>query len=1128
MDSNRIKGVALGARDALTKEVSTSLDRVLSPDSPERVANSAGVSTIEHAIDAHGRDEVVERVAYTWFNRLCALRYMDVRGYAPVGLVSPREGETLPAVLADARRGIYSVALGMSARDKESVAAVLGGRVASRDPLGRAYVMLLLAACKTYERSMGYLFGFERDLGPAIELLAPTDLLGEGSILRRICDGLDEDTCAEGVEVMGWLYQFYVSERKDAFFASKKKATAADIAPATQLFTPNWIVRYLVENSLGRLWMLNFPDSELAEHMEYYVRPEEPEDDFLKVYSPEDITFLDPACGSGHILVYAFDLLYQMYEEEGYRPADVPSLILKNNLTGIEIDDRAAEIASFCLEMKALEKDPGFLGKDVDANILVTHKFDPTPEQRKLIPKLCANAELMDVLTHFDEVGSLYEPAAGDVNLMRKAEEAVADNTSLDAAGLRHELASVRSVLQALSNTYSVAVTNPPYMGSGNMNAWLSRWVKDRYSDERADLCTCFIKRCLDFNMVHGYSALITMQSWMFIGSYESLRSKLLHSTCIATMAHLGAHAFNEIGGEVVSTTATVFISDYSSRPGFFIRLVDFNSSDEKASVLHEAIEADSSPYVSIASKSDFAAMPGSPIAYWASSAMKNLFRSTRPFDDSIAMREGIHTAKNEFFLRLWWEVSHRLVVFGATSFADIDAAGRWVPYCKGGQYRKWYGNNDYLIGFDKSYRDYMQTFSGRVWPSQSLWFKEGGTWTAVSTGNLGVRYYPKGFLFDAGGQVLVGDNCIEAIAALNSSLYSQIAELTMPTLNFKCGVIKTLPDIRTGDLNTVQLAEKCISIAKTDWDAFETSWDFAQHPLVRGSLVSEAFDAWSTECRERFDTLKSNEEELNLIFARIYGMEKEVPIEVPDDKVSVRLADLQRDVKSVVSYGVGCIFGRYSLDVPGLVLADEGSTLDDFHTKVPNPTFDPDKTGIIPITEGDTEWFEDDIVAQFRRWLAAAYGEDTLDENVAFIERALGKTLRQYFVRDFYNDHLKIYQKRPIYWLFQSPRKGFSALVYLHRYDSNTVNTLLTEYVRPLRERMDAQARLLEVTGNARDASTAAKYRATIEELNGWEHDVIFPLAQKHVVLDLDEGVKKNYGKAEFKGALRKVAGLS
>jgi hypothetical protein len=349
-----------------------------------------------------------------------------------------------------------------------------------------------------------------------------------------------------------------------------------------------------------------------------------------------------------------------------------------------------------------------------------------------------------------------------------------------------------------------------------------------------------------------------------------------------------------------------------------------------------------------------------------------------------------------------------------------------------------------------------------------------------------------------------------------------------MPTLNFKCGVIKTLPDIRTGDLNTVQLAEKCISIAKTDWDAFETSWDFAQHPLVRGSLVSEAFDAWSTECRERFDTLKSNEEELNLIFARIYGMEKEVPIEVPDDKVSVRLADLQRDVKSVVSYGVGCIFGRYSLDVPGLVLADEGSTLDDFHTKVPNPTFDPDKTGIIPITEGDTEWFEDDIVAQFRRWLAAAYGEDTLDENVAFIERALGKTLRQYFVRDFYNDHLKIYQKRPIYWLFQSPRKGFSALVYLHRYDSNTVNTLLTEYVRPLRERMDAQARLLEVTGNARDASTAAKYRATIEELNGWEHDVIFPLAQKHVVLDLDEGVKKNYGKAEFKGALRKVAGLS
>lgn len=536
MDSNRIKNVALGARETLMQEVDAALGRVLATDSPERVANSQAVGTIERTVADRGRESVVEQVAYTWFNRLCALRYMDVRGYTPVGLVSPRPEETLPAVLADARRGIYAAGLDISQRDKDAINAVLSGDTSARDPLGRAYVMLLVAACKTYERSMDYLFGAGRDLGPAIELLAPTDLLSEGSLLQRICAGLDEATCNEGVEVMGWLYQFYVSERKDAFFASKKKATAADIAPATQLFTPNYIVRYLVENSLGRLWMLNFPDSELKEHMDYYVEPEEPEEGFLKIYSPEDITFLDPACGSGHILVYAFDLLYLMYEEEGYRPADIPELILKNNLTGIEIDDRAAEIASFCLEMKALEQDPEFLSKDIDARIVTTQPLIADEDERKLAPTLFSRTDLINDSEHLGEIGSLFRGTEDDRREIQKSIDAIAENGSLEASRLRFTLERLSRTIEVLANKYSVITTNPPYMGSNGMNSWLAEWIKVNYPDEKSDLCTCFIKRSFDFVVEGGYSALVTMQSWMFLGSYENMRRYLFSQHGIVTM----------------------------------------------------------------------------------------------------------------------------------------------------------------------------------------------------------------------------------------------------------------------------------------------------------------------------------------------------------------------------------------------------------------------------------------------------------------------------------------------------------------------------------------------------------------------------------------------------------------
>lgn len=1138
MDTNRIKNVALGARAQLMAATEMSLDRVLAIDSRERVARPTDVSRIEGAIASRGNDgrnSVVEQVAYTWFNRLCALRYMDVRGYTPVGIVSPRAGETLPAILADARRGIYAPGLDISTETQREVSDIIGGTTAIPDPLGHAYVILLLAACSMYAHSMDYLFGAGRDLGPAIELLAPTDLLSEGSLLQRICAGLDEATCNEGVEVMGWLYQFYVSERKDEFFASKKKASAADIAPATQLFTPNWIVRYLVENSLGRLWMLNFPDSELIEHMDYYIAPEEPEEDYLKIYSPEDITFLDPACGSGHILVYAFDLLYLMYEEEGYRPVDIPELILKNNLTGIEIDDRAAEIASFCLEMKALELDTNFLFKDVDADIHVIHRFNPDAEMRGLILKLFSDSNLLGALNHLNEIGSLYTPSDSLRETIQVAQSRLANDETMDAARLRDLLEDLSRSISVLGLKFSAVAANPPYMGIGGMNAWLSDWIKQNFPDEKTDFCTCFIERSFAYTLDGGFSALVTMHSWMFLSSYQAMRRKLLNNRSIKTMAHLGAHAFEAISGEVVQTSATVFANHKQNTSGCFIRLVDFNSPDAKRGALLRSLRESDCRWRYTSNIDSFSSIPGTVIAYWLSKPAIDSF-SRQKIGELFASGGRTKTHNNGLYLRKWWEI------------ASEKFSSRWRPYCNGGGFRKWYGLKEDVVDWSDSAVENYRGHGGL--PNERAVKSSGLCWGLIASNDATFRMKDAGDLFSSGSPTLysgVTETDYQALAMLNSCIAKYLLNAINPTLNTTVGDVCSLPFSNAN--SACVIVQQNMDITREDWDAFETSWDFTWHPLVPSrnewvdqhtynmnaserqasvERIESRYQVWERDCRGRFDQLKANEEELNRIFVSIYGMEGEVPIEVPDDKVSVRLADLGRDIRSLISYGVGCMFGRYSLDKPGLILADEGSTLDDYHARVPNPTFEPDRTGIIPITEFDYPFFGDDIVALFRRWLTAAYGENTLGENIAFIEKALGKSLRAYFARDFYNDHVKTYQKRPIYWLFSSPKRGLQALVYLHRYTPQTVSTLLADYVRPLRDNLGAQARLLEVSGKAKDASLAAKYDATVAELDAWEHDVIFPLAQRHVELDLDDGVKANYGKPEFRGALRKIPGLN
>jgi hypothetical protein len=1123
MDTSKVKALAIGAREELRREVGGRLDAVLTEGSPERLLDPQAVHELEATVAERGRDQVVDGTAYTWFNRLCALRFMDANGYNPTPVVTPRESSTLPAILADAAQGVFDPAYGIDRMARDRVAALLLGSVSSANATEDAYATLLRAVCRHYEKAMGYLFSEES----ASPLLMPRGLLAEGSILRRIVEDMDAEACSS-VEVLGWLYQFYIAERKDEYFKSKRKARPDDIAPATQLFTPEYIVRFLTQNSLGRLWMLNNPGSGLAGRMEYYIAPKGDEP-HVDIDGAEDIRVLDPACGSGHILVYAFDLLFSMYEEEGYNPEDIPALILGKNLRGLEIDPRAAEIAKFALEMKAREHDPRFLERDVDADVTVLSPVElEHQELSQTSGTLRERTALLDAMAHMGEAGSLYVPNAGDAEAIRHELVRLGDphDDDMFRGLLRRKLGTMLANVEALSGAYHCVIANPPYMGSGNMGPWLSAWVKENYPDEKGDLCTCFIKRGLGMTVEGGYSAEVTMQSWMFLGSYEKMRRDIIENHGIAAMAHIGARGFDAIGGEVVSTTATVFERGKRQRPGTYVRVVETIGEDAKASKIRDAVSDPTCPWRYDSDAKSFKSIPGWPIGYAAGNSLISIFEHCEPFDRSLAMREGIHTADNDRFLRLWWEIADGKIVFNASSVQDVDSMGRWVPYIKGGNYRKWYGNLSNVIGFDSEMRSQMRRLPGCVWPSKSLWFKEGGTWTAVSQSNLGVRLMPRGCLFDAGGQVLVGDNYLEAIAALNTSLYKRIAELTMPTMNFKCGVIKTLPDLRTGNNRVISLAKKNISFCRTDWDAFETSWDFESHPLAQPGepLVERQFERWQLECQSRFDELKANEEELNRIFVHIYHMEGEVPIEVPDDKVSVRRADLARDVRSLVSYGVGCILGRYSLDTPGLVLVDQGSTVADYLAKVPDPTLMPDADNILPIT--DAAWFEDDVVDSFYRFLAAAYGEDSLGDNVAFIEGALGCDLRTYFSRHFYADHLKTYQKRPIYWLFQSPKKTFSCLVYMHRYDESTVGEILTSYLRPLQGKLRSRIELLEKSESARDAREANRLRAQVQELADWERDVVYPLAHERVSIDLDDGVKVNYNK--FPHALAKVPGLS
>lgn len=1157
METAPLKSFATWARTSLIREVTARIAVVLAPASRQRVEEPGSVTALEAAITAagggdKGRSAVADRVAYTWFNRIIALRFMDANGYNGIGVVSPQAGVEVgqPEILAEAKRANIDPEI-VHQKIRDTVTGLLNGTRRSDDPQGEAYATLLVEYCRHWNRSMPFMFEREGDFS---ELLMPSNLLADDSVLNRAVKVMTGTVC-EDVEVIGWLYQFYTSERKDEIFAGfkkNKKAGPEDIPAATQLFTPHWIVRYVVQNSLGRLWMLNRPSSRLIDEMDYYVPPPEEIPDFIEIGSPEEIKVMDPACGSGHMLTYAFDLLYAIYEEEGYAPSDIPTLILKKNLYGTEIDPRAGALAAFALTMKARARQRTLFSNKVEPSICVLETISFTPaELDVLVTRDGDRQDEIDFWNRFEHsrlLGALIEV---DTDLLsrlgRMLGQVPPSENLLDIAVIDQANQVVRQA-EFLSQRYDIVVANPPYMGVRNMSSQLAGWLECQFPDYKSDLFSAFVRRCQLLVKRGGRVGIMSPNVWMYISSHEKLRTLLCVNATLETLVELPLSAFKGATVQICAYTFTASPSHGS--PAVFLRLTDMIGTNlDYPRIAQQAISTRDDSRVFVTNPIDFRQIPGSPIAYWLQAEEISNYHSGHLLGDLAEPRKGMDTGDNSEFLRMWWEVSrHKLSL-------ELADRGKWFPYNKGGGFRRWYGNRDTVINWAD---DGAEIRARLNWNSkkptlrnQGYMKREGFTWGTISSGGFSARYSPPGALFDNGGCTLFSESSdLNRFGALmNSTTMDRYLKFLAPTLNFQPGDVGKVP-VPSGLENVEVHTQRCIEIARADWDSREESFGFDRSPLVgEFDEIQLAFQKSVEASQERTRELADLEAQHNCAIARVYGLQDLVPVELPIQRVTLYGnpayrygADLSgealwsrmhRDaMEDLVSYAVGCMFGRYSLDEPGLILADQGATLQDYLARVPSPSFNSDIDNVIPIVDGD--WFEDDIVTRFRQFLRVAFGERNFEENLRFVTEALGvKDLRDYFVKSFYKDHVQRYKKRPIYWLFSSPKGSFNALIYMHRYTPSTVSTVLNEYLREFKAKLEAtlgqQERLAAGEGTPRQQAAAQKeadrIRKMLLEFDEYEHDVLYPLASQQIEIDLDDGVKVNYPK--FGAALKKIPGL-
>ena len=1182
MNKNAIKKFATEARRELISRVSQralkygiSNEEIGNPN--DDTVNGYVLSTIEKKqrsdlikqIKDKGYEQVIEEVSYTWFNRFCALRFMEVNGYLPtrVRVFTDENNNFKPQIMTEA------IHMDLDGLDKDKVFAYKQSN--ENDEL---YKYLLITQCNALNSVLPGMF---QKISDYTELLFPDNLLRDGSIISQMIELIPEEDWEDEVEIIGWLYQYYNSEKKDEVFLDLKKnikVTKENIPAATQLFTPDWIVRYMVENSLGRLWLEGHPNEELKSKWRYYLDEAEQEKEVqeqidlireeYKRLTPEDIKCYEPCSGSGHILAYMFDVLVDIYMSQGYNTRTAVRSIVENNLYGLDIDDRAAQLAYFSVMMKGRQYDRGFFNRGISPNVYAIAESNHV--DNFTLEYFCKGdeklKEAMDTiikeLYNAKEYGSLVEVTTQDFDKLYSRFDEIIDDIDFNRESALKELLPLVRTAEILSQKYDVVVTNPPYMGGRSMSSKLSDYVKKNFKDSKSDLFAVFIEKCGQLTKKNGYQAMITQHAWMFLSSFEKLRIKILN-TNILNMAHLGARAFEEIGGEVVQTTSFVIRKSHiENYKGTYCRLIEPTSQQGK----EEMFLSGENQYIT--DQSNFSKIPGSPVAYWASEQLISAFEKGYRVDEIGHPKQGLATADNNRFLRFWFEVdNNKIGLLLSSREGALESGFKWFPYNKGGGFKKWYGNNEYLVNWENdgfeicNFRDNKGKLRSR--PQNTEWFfKQGISWCKITSSTFSMRFIPQGFLFDVAGCTLFTDekNIYYILGYMNSTVNDYILELISPTLNYEVGHVASLPIVFSDShkIDIESLVKECIQFQREDWDSFETSWDFITHPLItyrsgagykdipmEDWQISDAYESWKSNCEENFKLLKKNEEELNRIFIDIYGLQDELTPEVEDSNITInRIFDSKDDVLesmqgsryirtkqdeiiSFISYAVGCMFGRYSLDVDGLAYA--GGKWDDSKYS----TFRPDRDNIIPIC--DDEYFEDDIVARFIKFVEVVYGKDTLQENLQFIADVLpGKgqpkeVIRNYFINDFYKDHCKTYQKRPIYWMFDSGKKnGFKCLIYMHRYEPDIIARIRTDYVHEQQSRY--RTAILDLENRIESASTSERVKLSkklktlneqaVEILNYEEK--IHHLADQMISIDLDDGVKNNY--AIFKDVLAKI----
>ncbi|MBK6446461.1 MAG: BREX-1 system adenine-specific DNA-methyltransferase PglX [Bacteroidetes bacterium] len=1149
MNTNTLKRFAKDARIKLLDLVGRKMEYVLSQDTAELRGKVEQIENLRKQIKLHGQSQVIEIVAYTWFNRFMALRFMDANGYTNPKIVTPAPGSSIPEILQEAKAGNIDAQLQF---DRKRFNDLLDGKTSVVDAQTEAYKLLLIATCNYWNTAMPFMF---EKISDYTELLLPDDLISDFSIITDIRNGMTDEDCKQE-ELIGWLYQFYIADKKDEVFAGlakNQKITPENIPAATQLFTPRWIVRYMVENTLGKLWMTFKPDSKLREHMPYYIEnPEGNEQAPLPegITGVGDIRFLDPCLGSGHVLVYAFELFSKIYEEEGYDKNLIPSFILGQNLIGIDIDQRATQLAAFALTMKARSYYYSFLKKSMFPQVIDLENISEEIIKESLSLPITVNGKniydyrdlSLFLLTEVENFGSLIQIYPEEIDAIHIHNGSIFERQQ---EKLKHQV-------EFLSRKYHCVVTNPPYMGSKGMNDQLRRFIEEHYNRSKADLMTCFMERCGAFILNNCSYGMINLPSWLFLSSFQKLRKEILSNFHIESLLHMGRGIF----GIDFGSTAFIISKNKSNKKGVYFRLhqrnfqhiyfhhieqlflrananqffkYDFKKYRDDDRILRIPIESNDNgvKLFYLSNQRDFENIPGSPIGYWLSNAFLEAFKNGRRLEEYYEkITKGSYTGDNSRFIRYWFEINSQ--------------SSDWLRYNKAGGSRKWYGLAMHLI----SLKNDLISFKGSGLGPFKYFNKPHFSWSGLTSGSPAFRLEENNVGFDDVNPSIISDTLyMNHLGFLNSNVAEIILQLLNPTLHYQIGDIKSVP-ILQADTFDDSIVLNNIEISKEDWDSRETSWNFARNELVKynAKALKLTFEKYKLYWTTQFSKMCNNDEKINSHFIDIYGLKDELKPEVQKEKITILqeeaiIIDGELSIEPLpvllqfLSYSIGCIFGRYSLDSPGLILANLKETVQDYLKKIPNPSFSPDEDNIIPFLEG--EYFTDDVVDRFKEFIKVAFGLDHFEENIKFIEDTIGKDIRKYFIKDFYNDHIKRYKKRPIYWMFSSPKGSFKALIYMHRYRSDTVSKLLNDYLRTYIAKLESEKQsftqaTISESASARERTLATKRITEIEsilkELKEYER-TLYELAMQKIEIDLDDGVKVNYQK--FKSVLVPIKGL-